>query len=217
MEHETKDEDGEIDLGYYEFFSDPTWQSVGAILSGVTVFIGAWYGTRLANNSKVKDQKAEFELTKKASVELLDEEMLRNKELVEKMVGYLILSPPIVNAFDALIAGASHLKIGAWNNIVNNNVYPHLTTAQHVSYYMAHYKVKTLKSNLDMEVAEWKRIYEFHKYYKDKEKPPEEIMQLGDLKVIATTKAATLREMLKDTLFTLSMVEKNIRNDWKED
>ncbi|EGL19824.1 hypothetical protein HMPREF9413_4823 [Paenibacillus sp. HGF7] len=157
----------------------------------------------------------EFELTMKASIDLLDEEMLRNKELVSKMVGYLKLSPPIINAFDALTAGASHLKIEAWNNIVNNNIYPHLTATQHVSYYMAHYKVKTLKSNLDMEIAEWKRICEFNKYYK--ENPQDEIMQFSNLKVIASTKAAKLKEMLDETLSALSVVETLIENDWKED
>lgn len=198
---------------WYKFLSDPVWQSVGAIVGGVGVFAGAWYGTKLANKQKLKDLEKELELTKKASVDLLDEEMLRNKELVEKMIDYLKLSPPIKNAFDALVAGSSHLKLEAWNNIVNFNIYPHLTTNQHICYYMAHYKVKNLKSTLDMEVAEWKRIYEFHNYYVDS---PPDLMQLGNLKDIATQKSSLIKSMLVDTLNSLTVVETQIKNEWKE-
>ncbi|MFE4571360.1 hypothetical protein [Paenibacillus chitinolyticus] len=200
-------------MSAYLFFSDPVWQSIGAIIGGAGVFGGAWFGTWLANRDKTKDQKQEFENTKRASLDLLDEEMLRDKELVQKMIDYLKVNPPILNAYDSLLLGSTYLQLGAWDNIVNLNVYSQISEERRTIYYIAHYKVRSLKSGVKMRIAEWKRVVEFNNYYTNN--PPTEPMQLANLNEIVDTVYRDLKKMLEETWHALNDVQKHIENNWK--
>jgi hypothetical protein len=199
-------------LTFYQFLSDPAWSSVGALVTAGGVFIGAWYGTKLANETKEKSDAEDLKKTLSAYERILNDEVYRNKRIAEKMKSYLTLNPPIHAAFDSLLAGSSHLKFGTWDKLVGSKVSNLLTVEQQLSYQIYYQHVRNLSANIAMEVAEWKRICDFHQYYK--ENPPQELMQLGNPRDILVEKTGKLESEIKEALRIINIVCANIENSW---
>lgn len=200
-------------MSIYEVFIDPIWTSIGAIATAIGVFIGAWLGTRMANRSRIKEQLKELENTKKAYLQILDDEIYSNKNLLEKMKGYLTKNPPIHSAFDALLAGSRHVKYNTWNNLVSSKVFHLLNHEQQIAYQFAHQTSRNISRDIDMEIAEWQRIYDFNKHYTNN--PPEEIMQLGKLDDILQQRTHRLDEEVKKAITILSNVIVKIEENWE--
>ncbi|MBW7475267.1 hypothetical protein K0T92_10960 [Paenibacillus oenotherae] len=96
-------------MSIYKTLSDPIWSSVGVVLSGIGVFVGAWFG----------GHKQLVELTDVYTISLLGE-MEYNKSVINSMLYLLKKNPPIENALDALDIGAKSLKSEVWNQMLTN-------------------------------------------------------------------------------------------------
>lgn len=200
----------------YDILSDPVWQSIGTIISGIGVFAGAWLGTKLANRSKEKSEAEEQKKTFDSYVEILNKEAYQNRKILENMLSYLTLSPPIVNAFDSILAGANYLKYGTWDHLVAAKVTHILGLNQEIGYQIANHKVSDLVSSIAMDVAEWKRIYEFHKYY-ETNPPKENTMQLPNLVDIMSQKSKKIEQEIRETINVLNKLCLFIESDWFND
>ncbi|WP_372011379.1 hypothetical protein NBRC13296_12520 [Paenibacillus chitinolyticus] len=197
-------------MSYYSYFTDPVWQSIGAIISGAGVFLGVW----LANKSRDKETKKNLLQTVEITKENLIRDINLNKELVGKMKYMLKQNPPILSAFDALLAGSNFLAYETWGNTVRNNVYPELTLKQRILYNKVFRNVRDLKIFIKVEVSEWKRIFEFDTYY---ELHPEKNVLRVDLRENINQKTLSLKQQLDIVEESIVEVLEQIKNDWYED
>ncbi|MCR8641462.1 hypothetical protein NV379_02220 [Paenibacillus sp. N1-5-1-14] len=201
-------------MNLHNFFSDPSWQSIGVLFGGVLVFVGAWFGTRLANNAKSKSDLEEQRKTFEAYLELLTTELYNNKKILEDMMRYLYKNPPILNAFDAVLVGANHLSYKTWEQIIASKVTHLLEPKQLLGFNIVNQNIKKLITATSMEVADWRRAYEFHKYYKVN--PSKEAMQLIDLQHILDQKTSLLKKeiekVLEHTQSVCKLIEKSCQD-----
>lgn len=151
----------------YEFLSDPVWQSVGALISGLGVFVGAWYGTKLANKKQKSESEADNIATRDVYIKILNSEMAHNKRTLETMKRYMMDSPSIEKVFDTILSGSKHLRFDTFHELVRLKI-AHLIEPELLAAY--EYATNTLMTTsmvIDMETNNWKRSLEFSRYYKE--------------------------------------------------
>ncbi|MFD0589133.1 hypothetical protein ACFQZE_14115 [Paenibacillus sp. GCM10027627] len=187
--------------------------SAAIIVSIGGIYFGAWFGTKMANKQKEAEQLKADQETKKAYLHILNDEIRNNKKLLQSMKSYQTRNPAIENAFDPILVGSTHLQSEAWNLLVASKVFAMLTGKQQINYQLANNAAKEVARIVQMEVAEWKRIYAFYEF-SDRNMGLYNISEL-DLKTYEQINRH-LEKTISDNLRIIKMVCEKISNNWDD-
>jgi predicted transcriptional regulator with HTH domain len=197
---------------FYEFFSDPTWQSAGAILGAAGVFAGAWLGAKFGYKHTLKLQQKQLLDSKETFLKMALDEIHFNRATLTRIESYITKNPPIENCLDAADIGTQHIRYNAWNVLVESGVLAILSKNQQQFFQITIQETKNIVQTIQLEVAEWKRVYAFHAYYKAN--PSKELMQpLGNLQDILNTTIHNLQQDLKRVVNNLEEAKMMISSE----
>lgn len=193
---------------FYEYLIDPAWQSIGAVIGGVGVFVGAWYGTRLANNQKLKEQLAEEAATSDAFLKILNSDMEHNKKTLENMSLYLhsAINSPIESTFDAIWAASKHLRYSTFHDLVRAKVAHRINSLVLYKFETATNRIRSAAMTIDMEVHDWKRLFEHDKYRIEN---PSFNLEIHDLKRSQKEISRSIKMMLEVSLNAVNDIYAN--------